>query len=175
MGALLRFAYADPPYMGMSVKNYGELHPEAAVYDGIDGHRGLIERLKTDFPDGWALSMSSTNLYDLLPLCPREARVCAWCQSWASFKPGARLQRAWEPVILMGGRNRKERHCVRDWFAAPIVTRKGFPGEKPEAVINWILTMLAADPEDEIIDLFPGSGAVGATIDKWRANPRLFA
>lgn len=171
----MRFAYADPPYFGYAVQFYGDQHPEAAVYDTLEGHTALIERLCTDFPDGWALSMTSGNLRDILPLCPREARVCAWVKGFASFKPGVRLQHAWEPVVLMGGRQRERLHCVRDWFEESMTLERGFRGAKPERFIHWILTMLAAEPEDEIVDLFPGSGAVGTAIDRWRAQPRLFA
>ena len=41
----LKFAYADPPYYGMAVKFYGDLHPEAAIYDTLEGHQALIDRL----------------------------------------------------------------------------------------------------------------------------------
>ena len=171
----MKFAYADPPYYGMAVKFYGKMHPEAAVYDTLDGHRALIDRLCSEFPDGWALSMASRNLRDILPLCPPEARVCAWVKGFASFKPGVQLQHAWEPVVLMGGRKRERLHCVRDWFSEPMTLQRGFQGAKPARVIHWILTMLAAEPEDEIVDLFPGSGAVTEAISRWRSQPRLFA
>jgi hypothetical protein len=172
----MKFAYADPPYYGMAHQFYGEFHSDAAVYDTIDGHRALIERLCNEFPDGWALSMASKNLRDILPLCPVEARVAAWGKPFASFKPGAQLHSAWEPVVLMGGRKRTERlHVVRDWFSEPKALVKGFPGAKPARVIHCVLTMLNAEPDDEIVDLFPGSGAVADAIAKWRAQPRLFA
>lgn len=29
----MKAAYADPPYLGMAEKFYGDLHPEAAKYD----------------------------------------------------------------------------------------------------------------------------------------------
>jgi site-specific DNA-adenine methylase len=172
----LKFAYADPPYYGMSSYFYGEKHEDASVYDTIEGHHALIRRLCEEYPDGWALSMASKNLKDLLPLCPDKARVCAWGKPFASFKPGAQLHSAWEPVILMGGRKQADRlHCVRDWFSEPKAMVKGFPGAKPDRVIHWILTMLNAEPADEIHDLFPGSGNVSKAIESWRAQPRLFA
>ncbi len=171
----MKFAYADPPYYGYSVKFYGKMHADAAVYDTLEGHKALIERLCDEFADGWALSMTSGNLHDILPLCPREARVTAWVKPFASFKPGARLQYAWEPIVLMGGRKRERLHCVRDWLAEGITLKRGFTGAKPARVIEWVLTMLAAEPEDEIVDLFPGSGAVTEAIDQWRSQQRLFA
>lgn len=171
----MRLAYADPPYYGYAVKFYGHLHPEAAVYDTLDGHRDLIARLCREF-DGWALSMTSGNLRDILPLCPPEARVAAWVKPFASFKKGVRVAYAWEPVVFWGGRKRpEEAETVRDWFAESITLRRGFTGAKPARVVHWILEMLGAQPDDEIVDLFPGSGAVSDALAAWRAQPRLFA
>ena len=171
----MRFAYADPPYFGMSEDFYGHLHPEASAFDSIETHQLLIERLCDEFPDGWALHMASTNLKDILPLCPRDSRVCAWVKGFASFRPGVRLQYAWEPVVIMGGRKRERLHCIRDWFEESMTMRRGFQGAKPERVVLWVLEMLAAQFEDEIIDLFPGSGAITEAIKKWRLQTRLFA
>jgi hypothetical protein len=170
----MRFAYADPPYYGYAVKFYGDMHPEAAVYDTLDGHRDLIARLCGY--DGWALSMTTGNLHDILPLCPKEARVGAWVKPFASFKPGVGVAYAWEPVVFMGGRKRtREQQTVRDWFAEGITLKRGFTGAKPARVIHWILEMLGAETSDEVDDIFPGSGAVGVALDQWRKQPRLFA
>src|SRR4051812_6052889 len=49
-GVLMRFAYADPPYLGCAVRLYGD-HPDAAVYDTLEGHQELIWRLSDEFPD----------------------------------------------------------------------------------------------------------------------------
>lgn len=169
----MRFAYADPPYFGHAVEFYSD-HPEAAVYDTLEGHRALIGRL-SEF-DGWALSMTSQNLKDILPLCPRKARVAAWVKPFASFKPNVRVAYAWEPLVLMGGRKRDRGHpTVRDWFAEPITLQRGLTGAKPARVVHWIMEMLGVDPDDEFVDLFPGSGAVSEAVAQWRANPRLFA
>lgn len=172
----MRFAYADPPYFGYAVKFYGDLHPEAAVYDTLEGHAALIKRLCDEFSDGWALSMTSGNLHDILPLCPRAARVGAWVKPFASFKKHVGVAYAWEPIVFMGGRKRTlEMHTMRDWFAESITLKRGFTGAKPSRVIHWILEMLGAQPEDDVVDLFPGSGAVTESLQQWRANPRLFA
>lgn len=157
------------------MKHYGD-HPEAAVYDTLEGHSALIERLCDEFSDGWALSMTSGNLHDILPLCPRGARVGAWVKPFAAFKVNVGVAYAWEPVVFIGGRRRtREQDTVRDWFSEPITLRRGLTGAKPSRVIHWILEMLGAIPEDEVVDLFPGSGAVGEALHRWRANPRLFA
>lgn len=49
--------------------------------------------------------------------------------------------------------------------AAP---RAGFTGAKPPAVTRWVLDLLGADPDDEVVDLFPGSGAVAAAAAQLR-------
>jgi hypothetical protein len=169
----MRFAYADPPYLGCAVRLYGD-HPEAAVYDTVAGHAALIERLG-EF-DGWALSMTSGNLRELLPLCPAEARVMAWVKPFASFKPNVPVAYAWEPVIVKGGRKRdKQQDTVRDWCAANITMQKGLPGAKPREFCNWIFSVLNVHPGDDLVDLFPGSGNVGAAWEAWQRQRRLFA
>ena len=120
--------------------------------------------------------MTSGNLRDILPLCPPTARVAAWVKPFASFKPGVGVAYAWEPVVFHGGRKRtREQQTVRDWFDEPITLKRGFTGAKPARVVHWILEMLGAQPTDEVIDLFPGSGAVDDALRKWRQQPRLFA
>lgn len=99
----MKFAYADPPYLGLAAKFYGHLHPEAAAYDKIDAHVALVERLCDEYSDGWAMSMTTGNLHDILPIVPKTARVMAWVKPFASFKPGVGVAYAWEPVIVMGG------------------------------------------------------------------------
>ena len=171
----MRFAYADPPYLGCAVRLYGD-HPEAAKYDSVMGHRALIADLVSEYPDGWALSMASVNLWELLPLCPADVRVMAWVKPFASFKPGVPVAYAWEPVIVRGGRKRdREQDTVRDWCAANITMQKGLPGAKPEEFCYWIFSVLNIHPGDELDDLFPGSGNVGAAWERWQRQRRLFA
>ena len=90
----MRFAYADPPYVGC-----GHYYPEKAEVDQI----ALIDRLIGDYPDGWALSCSSPSLQRLLGACPRDVRVMAWVKPFAVFKPNVGVAYAWEPVIVRGG------------------------------------------------------------------------
>lgn len=165
----MKFAYADPPYLGLAVAFYGDQHPEAAVYDTIEGHSALIARLSDEFPDGWAMSLHSPSLRTILPLCPPDVRVMAWVKPFASFKPGVGVAYAWEPVIVRGGRRRtREQGTVRDWCAVNITLKRGFAGAKPSAFVHWLIEVLNVEPEDEFVDLFPGSGAVGRAIDAWR-------
>lgn len=164
----MRFCYADPPYLGLAVKFYGD-HPEASVYDSIEGHRALIGRLSAEFPDGWAMSLHSPSLRHILPMCPDDCRVGAWVKPFCSFKPGVGEAYAWEPVIWRGGRKRTRQHrTVRDWTAVSITLRRGFVGAKPPGFVMWILDLLNAEPGDDIVDLFPGSGAVSEAIASWR-------
>lgn len=164
----MKFAYADPPYLGTAVKHYGDMHPEASVYDTLDGHRTLIERLESDYPDGWALSLGTPSLKHILPLCPDRVRVMAWVKPFASFKPGVGVAYAWEPVIVCGGRPReRSQQTVRDWCAVNITLKRGFAGAKPVGFVHWLLEVLNAQPGDQVDDLFRGSGAVQAAIDGW--------
>lgn len=171
----MRFAYADPPYLGCAVRLYGD-HPEAAVYDTVGGHRALIERLCDEYLDGWALSMASTNLHALLPFCPPDVRVMAWVKPFASFKPNVPVAYAWEPVIVRGGRKRNiAQDTVRDWCSANIAMQKGLPGAKPLEFCYWLFSVLNIQPCDEFVDVFPGSGNVGAAWERWQRQRRLFA
>lgn len=162
----MKFAYADPPYFGVAAKFYGHLHPEAGVYDTLEGHKALIDRLSDDYPDGWALSMTSGNLHDLLPLCPRDCRVMAWVKPFASFKPNVGVAYAWEPVIVRGGRRRtREQDTVRDWCAVNITLQRGLTGAKPADFVLWLMEVLNVQGGDQVDDIFPGSGAVQDSID----------
>lgn len=163
----MRFAIADPPYFGQGKKLYGHLHADAGAYDKVETWAALIERLNGY--DGWVLHMTSGNLHDILPLCPRGARVMAWVKPFASFKPGVGVAYAWEPVVVNGGRRRtRKQDTVRDWCAVNIALQKGLTGAKPRAVVWWLLEVLNVVPDDEIEDLFPGSGEVANAIGVWR-------
>jgi hypothetical protein len=153
--APLRMAYADPPYPGLAKRCYGR---EASFAGEVD-HRALVDRLATY--DGWALSTGAWALPDLLPLCPRGARVCPW------VKPLRRSQShgprgAWEPVIVVPGRRLAP--GVADWlFAAP--ARLGgskLVGRKPIAFCAWLFGLLGLLPGDRFDDLYPGAGGVSA-------------
>jgi hypothetical protein len=136
------------------------MHAQANVYDTVDGHRALVERLQDEFPDGWALSASSPSLRTILPLCPEHARVMAWVKPFAAFKPNVGVAYAWEPVVFCGGRKRSRKQpTVRDWHSENITMRRGFPGAKPAGFCIWICNVLNVQEDDTIVDLFPGSWA----------------
>lgn len=173
----MKFAYADPPYLGVAEKFYGHLHSEAADYDNPETHRKLIERMTDEF-DGWALSLHLPSLRTILPMCPEDARLAAWVKPFASFKKHVTRAWTWEPIILWGGRPIPiTQHTVRDWIEAPaiaesITLRRGFTGAKPAAVSHWIFSWLNMEAGDEFVDLFPGSGAVTAAYQDWLDNQR---
>jgi hypothetical protein len=162
----LRLAIADPPYLGQG-KLYTEHHDEASDCDDPAWHAALIDRLCTDYPDGWVLCLHTPSLRTLLPLCPTDARVGAWVKPFCAFKPNVNPAYAWEPVIWRGGRRRERLEpTVRDWLAEPITLRRGLTGAKPRAFSLWLLDLLNVQPGDQVDDLFPGTGAIGAAISE---------
>ena len=155
----MKFAYADPPYIGQARKHY--------TSEEVD-HPALIARLVDEFPDGWALSLSSPTLKQVLAMCPEDVRVMAWVKPFASFKPNVNPAYAWEPVIVRGGRRRTRQDLtVRDWVSANITLQRGLSGAKPEEFCFWLFAVLNANASDEIHDLFPGTRAVTKAWDKW--------
>lgn len=164
----MKFAYADPPYIGQAKRHYSA-DPLCAEVD----HAELIGRLVREFPDGWALSASAPSLGQILPLCPPGYRIAVWCKSFCAFKRNVRPAYAWEPVIFWGGRNPMNGHRAaipekngaqttpKDFIVEPITLRKGLVGAKPEKVCRWILDLLNAQSGDEIVDLYPGTGVMG--------------
>lgn len=171
----MRFAYADPPYLGTSkfgaAHHYDEHHEAAADWDNLQTHESLIAQLALF--DGWAMSLSSPSLRHILPLCPEDCRVAAWVKPFAVFKPGVNPGYCWEPVVWRGGRTGKERGgrevpTVRDYVSANVLIQKGLHGAKPEAFCTWILDLLGYRDGDELADLFPGTGVMGRVLDQGR-------
>lgn len=160
------FAYADPPYLDCC-RLYDHHHPDGRCWDDLETHRGLIGRLVDEYPDGWAMSLSSTSLQRLLPLCPPDVRIGAWVKPFAAFKANVRNAYTWEPVIFRGGRVRSKDGApvTRDHLAASITLRKGLTGAKPERFCRWVLDMLGYVPGDQVADLFPGTGVMGRTVE----------
>lgn len=163
----MKFAYADPPYLGMGKRMYQR--PE---WDDPQAHASLIERMQSEYSDGWAMSCSSTSLRTILPLCPEDCRVAAWVKPFAAFRPNVKPAYAWEPVIFRGGRP-TDRKCEtwHDWNSENITMRRGFQGAKPPGFALWIVRLLNARVEkgDTITDLFHGSGAM---LGVWRVDTK---
>lgn len=164
----MKFAYADPPYLGMGARLYGKHHPEAGVWDDPAEHQKLIDRLCVEYTDGWAMSLSTPSLKTILPMCPTDVRVGAWVKPFCIFKPNVGFAYAWEPVIFRGGRRiPRDQPTVRDFVSANITLRKGMTGAKPRDFCNWVFRALNVKPGDTFDDLFPGSGAVTEALMFW--------
>lgn len=171
------FAYADPPYPGCC-RLYGHRHEAPyGCWDDLATHRALIDRLGFDYPHGWALSTSASALQDVIALCPAKIRVCAWTKPMsAMFVNSLSVQYSWEPVLVMGGRDRRGRNpVVRDWLAASpegYTWRERPPdhviGGKPPAFCRWVSDLLGYLPGDQLIDVFPGSGTMGRVLAQGR-------
>jgi hypothetical protein len=163
----VRFAYADPPYLGCG-KLYAAHHPEALIWDDPAEHQRLIDRLSSEYPDGWAYSLSSTTLQTILPMCPPDVRVAAWVKPFAAFKRNVRNAYTWEPVILRGGRmsSKDGAPVTRDHLSEPITLQRGLTGAKPQTFNRWVLDMLGfIDGVDVVDDLFPGTGGMAVAQD----------
>jgi len=170
MGDRARIGYADPPYPGQSAKHYGD-HPD---YAGEVDHFDLLKRLANDY-DGWVLHTSSVALEQVLHAAAElgvSYRVMAWVKPFAAFKRNVSVAYAWEPVLVAPVRKPEVtgRMVMRDWFSEPITMKRGLAGAKPERLCHWLFEMLGALPDDEMVDLFPGSGAVARAWDTWRSS-----
>jgi hypothetical protein len=172
----MRFAYADPPYPGQARKHYAD-HPD---YAGEVNYYRLLADLAVDY-DGWALHTASTTLTDVLRLAGSLAiedfRVMAWVKPFAAFKRNVSVAYAWEPVLVKPVRKPvvSGRIVMRDWIAESITLKRGLPGAKPEAVCRWVFEVAGLGPDDELVDLFPGTGAVTRAWEAWRSQLRMTA
>ena len=156
----MKFAYADPPYIGQAKKHYSD-DPQCAEVN----HDELLARFVNNYDDfdAWALSCSSVSLKEILnsPFCPSDVRICAWVKPFASFKPGVNPGYAWEPIITYGGRKLgRDVPTVVDWVSANITLKRGLVGVKPDKFCHWLFSFMGLVPTDEFVDLYPGSGAV---------------
>jgi hypothetical protein len=160
----VRLAYADPPYLGCA-KYYD--HPDSGIWDRVETHAILLESLDRDF-DGFAYSLSSPSLKQILPFAPKNSRVAAWVKPFAAFKRNVRIAYTWEPVIFRPGRDSSKLGAAvgRDHLAESITLKRGLTGAKPEKFADWILTLLGFMPGDEFVDLFPGTGVMGRRAEQ---------
>lgn len=174
----MRVAYVDSPYLGCC-KLYDHNHPEGTrpfdgcCWDDPATHEALIGWVDDQF-DGWALSLTSNSLRTILPMCPGDCRVGAWVKPFHAYKRNVRPAYAWEPVIYRGGRQTAVipdkggmATTPKDFVAANITLRKGFTGAKPDEFSFWIFDLMGLQPGDEFVDVFGGSGAVGAAHHRW--------
>ena len=163
----MKIAYADPPYIGCA-----DLYRGHADYGGEVDHVELVERLQSEY-DGWVLHAAATprSLAVLSPLVEATgARWMSWVKGFAAFKKNVSVAYAWEPVIVKPARKPvvSKRLVMRDWIECPITLRRGLTGAKPEKVCHWAFEVVGARPEDDLIDLYPGTGAVIRAWGTWR-------
>jgi hypothetical protein len=166
----MRLAYADPPYPGCA--HLYKSHPDFA---GEVDHRELVERLQRDY-DGWVLhtSVGGYRMLERERILPEEGiRVCQWFKPFAAFKRNVPVAYAYEPVIIKAARKPvvvKGGEISRDWIDEAvregITMKRGLTGAKPDRVCRWAFQLMGALPDDDLTDLYPGTGAVSAS---WRA------
>lgn len=170
----MRFAYADPPYLGCG-SLYAAHHPEALAWDDPETHRHLIARLMDEYPDGWAVSLHEPSLRFYLSVVPEAARVASWVKPFAVYKPNVTRAWTWEPVIFYGGRpiprSAPTWHDHVEAVSEPITLRRGLTGAKPAAVCDWILTGLGFQTGDTLDDLFPGTYTMTHAADRRNGRP----
>jgi hypothetical protein len=164
-----RIGYADPPYIGCA-----HLYADHPDYAGEVDHAALIERLESEF-DGWVLhaSATATSMAILAPLVAKTgARWMSWVKGFAAFKRNVSVAYAWEPVIVKPARKPvvSKRLVMRDWVQESITLKRGLTGAKPEAVCHWAFEMVGARPDDHLVDIFPGTGAVSVAWKTWQGK-----
>lgn len=160
----MRIAYADPPYIGCA-----HLYKDHPDYGGEVDYEKLLASLEQDY-DGYILHASSTSLPLFSHHIPAHSRLMAWVKPFAAFKKNVSVAYAWEPVIVKAARKPvvSKRLVMRDWIDCPITMKRGLTGAKPEKVCHWAFEMVGARPEDELFDMFPGTGAVTKAWMSWQ-------
>ena len=177
MAESLTYCIADPPYLGRAERWYGPTgcgiangkgrassHEGAHLYDEKKTHHELVETLNRDY-DGWAIAMSVHSLSTYLSIVETDSRngirVAVWNKP-SAVTSGSRIVNNWEPVLLKVPKSR--RGHKKGLTCHDVLTcnppRNGFIGAKPIEWTRWVLKMLGVQDQDEVIDMFPGSGMV---------------
>jgi hypothetical protein len=160
----VNLAYADPPYLGCC-KLYGHEHgDDGRCWDDLETHAALLTRLDAEF-DGWAYSLTSTSLRQILTVAP-DCRIGAWVKPFAAFKRNVRIAYTWEPVLFKPGRDRSKDGAPvgRDHLAVSITLRRGFTGAKPPKFNRWVLDLLGYVEGDDLTDLYPGTAGMADAL-----------
>ena len=186
----MRFAIADPPYLGRAERWYGaagrghlkheesraDVHPDAGVWDDPRRHVELVEQMMVRY-DGWAIAMTSAlpSLRVYASVAPDGAFFGSWVRTNA-MPDGSRITKAWEPVLFFVPRELRGRDTApstADVLIEGVNVKAGFVGHKPAKWTRWVLGVLGYDPgRDTVDDVFPGSGAVSAAADGMLAGWR---
>lgn len=199
----MRFAYADPPYPGQSKRHYGD-HPDyagevdhMALAERLREYDGWV--LHTSAPACFYVQqcLAATGELPMEPGTWRGGtyREMAWVKPFAAFKRNVSVAYAFEPVLVKPLRKPvvSGRVVMRDFIECgdpeidellaslegavreSITMKRGLTGAKPENVCHWAFEMAGAERDDEMHDLFPGSGAVTRAWQSWRAQLGLAA
>jgi hypothetical protein len=174
----IRCAYADPVYPGRSpyylVEGTPEYHPDAARWDDLAEHVALMGRLDAGHPDGWAMSTSSDAARELWHAAPPGTQLAVWSRGGPRLN--LRVVPGWEAVLYRTSTIKVPgRPQAMDWLMCGIghTSRadRGFYGAKPPRFCRWLFALLGlgGHPADELVDLFPGSGAVTRAWADYRA------
>jgi hypothetical protein len=173
----VKLVYADPPYLGCCGL-YNHFHgDDGRCWDDIDTHRRLLDRLAQE--DGFILHLSTPSLAPILGAAAEVGcggfRTMAWVKPFAAFKRNVSVAYAWEPVLVAPLRKPvvSGRVTMRDYFSEPITLRRGFTGAKPYEVCRWLFEVAGLEPDDEMEDLFHGSGAVADAHRRWLTERTL--
>lgn len=113
-------------------------------------------------------------------MTPQDTRIGIWVKSFCAFKRNVRPAYAWEPLFFRGGRNPSngfravipekngKQTTPKDFIICPITLKKGLVGAKPNKVCRWILDLLNFQPDDELMDLYPGTGIMGKVVGEMK-------
>ncbi|GII98370.1 hypothetical protein CLV28_0695 [Sediminihabitans luteus] len=175
----MRLAIADPPYLGRAHRWYGvggrghgggrgraDEHDGARAWDTPARHQQLVTDLTAGF-DGWAIALPPSSLPTYLAVAPPAARVMVWHRTNA-VPSGQRVRAAWEAVLVLTPESRRAHGTglpLDDVLTAPC-PRTGFTGAKPAVWTRWVLDALGHQSDDDVVDLFAGSGAVTAALNQ---------
>lgn len=168
----LRLAIADPPYMGLAKRYYGD----QPTYAGEVDHAALLSRLATY--DGWALACSSRSVPTILALAVAQGlsvRLAIWHRRRAPH-PTARLVTAYEGVVFVPARSvagGSTERITDVLIGVDAPRRPTLPGSvigmKPPRWSAWVFQLLGATAGDTLDDLYPGSGMVSRAWASWTA------
>ena len=63
------------------------------------------------------------------------------------------------------------------WLSEPITLKRGLTGAKPEAFCEWVLSLLnfRVEDDDEMVDLFPGTGVMDRVVASLLTLPEVAA
>ena len=98
-------------------------------------------------------------------MCTAGIRVCAWRRRVRSVRARAPLS-AWEPLLVYRGRGLQAGQVQEvldhlDYRGRYDAMPGALVGMKPPEFAVWMFSLLGAEPDDELADLFPGSGVIG--------------